>query len=85
MNQEWHSWKERHDKFYADPVEEGIRHSTWLENKRLVEEHNENKSHGYTLGLNHFADLVRQIILIIIKLIIIIIIIIINNNNNNKN
>ena len=70
MNQEWRSWKEQHEKIYTDQVEEGVRRSTWLENKRLVEEHNKNESHGYTLSLNHFADLVRHII---------------NNNNKNNN
>lgn len=55
---EWRSWKERHGRVYADDGEERARRSAWQENYRLVEEHNRNTSHGFTLALNQFADLV---------------------------
>lgn len=55
---EWRLWKERHGRVYADDGEESARRSVWQENYRRVEEHNSDASHGFTLALNRFADLV---------------------------
>ena len=58
-HEEWHQWKERHGKVYADEASESARRSTWHENYKLVERHNKDASnHGFTLALNQFADLV---------------------------
>ena len=59
--EEWHSWKNTHDKSYTSQVEELEKHLVWLSNKALVEQHNVNAELGfysYKLKLNHFADMV---------------------------
>ena len=57
--EEWQLWKAQHNKGYQSQREELKRHQVWLANREFVKEHNRNaKSHGYSLALNHFGDLV---------------------------
>ena len=59
LHEEWHQWKERHGKVYANEASESARRVTWQENYELVERHNRDaRNHGFTLALNQFADLV---------------------------
>nr|ACH48000.1 silicatein A2 [Latrunculia oparinae] len=59
--QEWNMWKGMHQKSYQNDLEELDRHTVWLSNKKYIEAHNQN-SHvfGFTLAMNHFADLTDQ-------------------------
>ena len=58
--EEWKVWKGQHQKFYGNNLEELNRHIVWLSNKQFIEAHNQNAHiFGYTLAMNHFADLVR--------------------------
>lgn len=58
--EEWTLWKQRHGKSYSGEREEGERHSVWMTNRDYVLSHNSNwQEHGFSLSLNHFADLVR--------------------------
>lgn len=50
-------------KIYKSTEEEAQRKMTWLENRKLVLEHNMLAAQGiksYTLGLNYFADMVKE-------------------------
>lgn len=55
---QWHQFKAQHGKVYENPLEEKMRHSIFLRNKRAIERFNEAESGeaGYELGLNHLAD-----------------------------
>lgn len=57
LDEQWHSWKSAHGKFYAHPNEENARRQIWIENSARIEEHNA-ANHSFTLGLNQFADMV---------------------------
>ncbi|XP_066529039.1 cathepsin L-like [Hoplias malabaricus] len=60
---EFHSWKLKFGKSYSSAEEESQRKMTWLDNRKLVLEHNLLADQGiksYRLGLNHFADLNNQ-------------------------
>ena len=61
--EEWNLWKGQHKKTYANDLEELDRHLIWVSNKNYIEAHNRN-SHvfGFTLAVNHFADMVSIII-----------------------
>ncbi|XP_066509444.1 uncharacterized protein [Hoplias malabaricus] len=57
---EFHSWKLKFGKSYSSAEEESQRKMTWLDNRKLVLEHNLLADQGiksYRLGLNHFADM----------------------------
>ena len=59
--QEWQMWKAEHGKLYLSELEELEKHLVWLSNKKYIEAHNAASDvFGYTLELNKFADLVRQ-------------------------
>lgn len=58
LDQQWHSWKSAHGKFYAHPNEEDARRQIWMENSARIQEYNAG-NHSFTLGLNQFADMVR--------------------------
>ena len=56
---EWQAWKDEHKKSYTSTSDEYLRHNVWLENKRYIENHNQNSDvHGFTLKMNHLGDLV---------------------------
>ena len=62
--EEWQLWKAQHNKSYQSQTEELDRHQVWLANRGFVNEHNGNaESHGYSLALNHFGDLVMLYII----------------------
>ena len=56
---EWSKWKLTNDRNYTNVLEELERHLIWLSNKVYIEQHNANAHiFGFTLALNHLADLV---------------------------
>ncbi|XP_037398066.1 procathepsin L-like [Pygocentrus nattereri] len=60
---EFHAWKQKFDKGYGSEEEETRRKMIWLDNRKLVQEHNMLADQGiksYRLGLNHFADMDDQ-------------------------
>ena len=59
-DEQWHSWKTAHSKFYAHPKEEAARRQIWMENSVRILEHNAG-NRSFTLGLNQFSDMVRII------------------------
>ena len=57
--EEWSMWKGQHQKTYENDLEELNSHVVWLSNKKYIEAHNQNAHvFGFTLAMNHFADLV---------------------------
>ncbi|KAI4804653.1 hypothetical protein KUCAC02_026273 [Chaenocephalus aceratus] len=57
---EFHSWKLQFEKSYNTSVEEAQRREIWLNNLRLVLEHNVMADQGiksYRLGMTKFADM----------------------------
>ena len=60
--EEWETWKEQHGKGYQSEREELERHLIWLSTKKYIDQHNANSDiFGYTLAINHFADLVSEV------------------------
>ena len=66
LNGEWEAWKREHGKSYTDDLEESLRHAIWFQNYHHIEEHN--KKESFQLGLNEFADLVRQNVRILVNM-----------------
>ena len=60
LNEQWHSWKTRHEKVYVDRGEENVRRQIWIQNRVRVAGHN-HANHSYSLALNQFADMVSSI------------------------
>ena len=61
LDQQWHSWKELHEKVYMDISEEKLRRIIWLDNVAKIEDFNNRGSgNNYTLSINEFADLVSK-------------------------
>ncbi|KAL7873640.1 hypothetical protein AOLI_G00127110 [Acnodon oligacanthus] len=63
MDQEFHTWKLKYSKSYGSVEEESRRKMIWLDNLKLVQEHNLLADQGlksYRLGMNHFADMDNQ-------------------------
>ena len=57
--EEWQLWKTEHGKSYQSQREELERHVVWLSNREYINSHNENSiKMGFSLRLNHFADMV---------------------------
>uniref|UniRef100_A0A3B4EMM1 Cathepsin L.1 n=2 Tax=Pygocentrus nattereri TaxID=42514 RepID=A0A3B4EMM1_PYGNA len=57
---EFHGWKQKFGKSYDSVEEESRRKMIWLDNRKLVLEHNMLADQGiksYRLGMNHFADM----------------------------
>ena len=52
----WEDWKQTFDKTYGDNDEEGHRFLVWLDNWRMINEHNMG-DYSYTMMLNQFGDL----------------------------
>ena len=62
MEVEWEAFKVQYGKSY-DSIEDNYRRKIFMENKRLIAEHNvrtyEGK-HNFTLGINRFSDMLRS-------------------------
>ncbi len=55
----WFLWKTKHGREYKSIEEELKRYSVWKDNLAFIDEHNrDRKRMGYSLGMNHFGDLV---------------------------
>lgn len=54
----WKQFKSRYSKVYADPSEESMRRSIFLENKQKIDRHNAElaSSLGYQMGYSHLSD-----------------------------
>ena len=63
LEQQWHSWKERHGKLYMDIEEEHQRRNIWLENLGEIEKFNNRAIGNFSLAINQFADLVSHVLL----------------------
>ncbi len=60
LHQDWTEWKSTHLKYYNSLQEESARLRVWQDNYQKIMEHNmANKT--FTLSLNEFADMVREI------------------------
>ncbi|XP_036449130.1 cathepsin L1-like isoform X3 [Colossoma macropomum] len=60
---EFNAWKQQFGKSYGSVEEESQRKMIWLDNRKLVLEHNMLADQGlksYRLGMNHFADMDNQ-------------------------
>ncbi|CAI8006920.1 Cathepsin L2 [Geodia barretti] len=60
LEQQWHSWKERHGKLYMDIEEEHQRRNIWLDNLDKIEKFNNGATGNFSLAINQFADLVKN-------------------------
>ena len=57
--EEWQGFKSQFGKKYSSDLEELTRHEIFESNMKYIEEHNKNADkHGFTLGVNEYADLV---------------------------
>ncbi len=63
LDKHWEMWKDHHSKTYDDKHEELKRRIIWEDNLQTINLHNLEHSmgmHTYTMGMNHFGDLVRN-------------------------
>ena len=57
--EQWRAWKSSEGKSYLSTEEEVQRYSVWHDNMKYIELHNaEADSHGFSLRMNSFGDLV---------------------------
>ena len=56
--EEWMLWKGEHNRWYMSLGEEEKRFGIWLENKKYINNHNQQQKHTYSLRMNHFGDMV---------------------------
>jgi len=54
----WHAWKEYYNKIYASDDEESLRYSIWINNLKMISQHNSDKSKSFTMEMNHLGDMV---------------------------
>ena len=54
---QWEQWKEQHGKSYLSGKDEFEKKMTWATNAKFIEDFNK-EGHSYTLGTNHFTDVV---------------------------
>ena len=62
LRSEWKAFKKSHSKVY-EPHEEQKRFKIFADNYNMIEKHNARAAaghHRYTLGVNHFADLLHE-------------------------
>ncbi|CAH1392197.1 unnamed protein product [Nezara viridula] len=63
LNVQWLSFKKEHGKSYKSPAEEQRRHSIFMDNLKMVEEHNAQYKAGlvsYYLKMNHLGDMLPE-------------------------
>lgn len=56
----WKEYKLKFGKFYDDEAEELKRYKIWKQHLQHILEHNDNPSHSYKKGLNHFHDMTHE-------------------------
>ena len=61
VKEEWQSWKAQHGKEFVSEEEETLRLEIWMNNLAAIEEHNR-QNHNLTLKMNHFGDLVPNLL-----------------------
>jgi cathepsin L len=57
---EWKNYKRKFRKSYESPEEEAKRFETFKENLKLIQEHNENKSMTWKLGVVQSFDIENE-------------------------
>ena len=63
LNGAWTLWKIQHSRQYETYEDELKRFTVWMDNLAYIEEHNHHQEKlGYTLGMNHFGDIVSIVI-----------------------
>ena len=68
LSKEWEQWQTEHGKRYLDVREMVERHIVWASNREYIEQHNKNALLlGYSLRMNQFGDLVKDILSTYIK------------------
>ena len=63
IDEEWESFKLKFNKSYDSTNDEFFRKKVFMENKRLIAEHNARYYDGqvnFTLKMNHFGDMLRN-------------------------
>jgi len=58
--EDWEAWKQQHGKSYPTNSTESFRMKVWMENRAVIEKHNnefDEGVHTFQLGLNKFSDL----------------------------
>lgn len=61
--EEWMKFRAEYNKIFNNASEEVMRLGTWLENKKLIEEHNEKFDNGevlYQMTINQFTDMPKE-------------------------
>ena len=59
LDREWQNWKLKHSKLYENDADEIYRKDIWNRTYQYIMENNK-LSHSFKLGLNEFADRVRN-------------------------
>ena len=54
----WQAWKEYYNKIYTSDDEESLRYSIWINNLKIINEHNSDKSKSFTMEMNRLGDMV---------------------------
>ena len=61
LNGAWTLWKAQYGRLYETYDDELKRFTVWKDNLAYIDEHNRHQEKlGYTLGMNHFGDIVSK-------------------------
>ncbi|XP_069621885.1 procathepsin L-like [Ranitomeya imitator] len=63
LDQEWNTWKDKHEKKYATEQDELFRRQVWEATWHKVQKHNELANQGlskYKMGMHKFADMTSE-------------------------
>lgn len=54
----WQAWKQFHNKNYESDDEESLRYTIWVENEKIIEQHNADNRNTFKMAMNHLGDMV---------------------------
>lgn len=63
VEEEWETFKMRHNKSYATEDEDRFRMKIWMDNKHKIAKHNQRAANGlktYTLRMNEYGDVLHH-------------------------
>lgn len=60
FHEQFENWVDEHGKVYTCDTERQHRLEVFADNVNFIEKFNSEKKYGYTLSINHFADLTRE-------------------------
>ena len=63
IDEEWESWKSKHNKVYENENEDKNRLKIFMENKHQIDQHNilyHQQKRNYSLTMNQFGDLLQH-------------------------